>query len=175
MLFLNDILYVFDFIGFLFMFEQPCLARQSASIAGQGAVAAYHPVTGQYDGQGIASVRRADGPYRCRLAYAGRLLPVAAGLAIGDPGQSLPYPLLEGGTCEAEGELEALQSSGEIGGKLLDKGGEGGRVLVPVVGGEGAGVHKIDPGKRTLIEGQPQWTAGGNNDLVSHDGLPETR
>src|SRR6478609_79140 len=86
--------------------EQGLLALQAAAVAGQRAVGADHPVTGDDDRDRVAPVAGADDPRplprldvgveQRRVDPRGELA-VALGLAVGDLEQRSPDRLLQGG------------------------------------------------------------------------------
>jgi hypothetical protein len=86
--------------------EQRPLAVQTAAVPGQGAGRADHPMAGDDDRHGVATVRETDGPGCRRLADPGGQLAVGDGLAVRDLEQTGPDPPLEVRALEPEGEVE---------------------------------------------------------------------
>ena len=103
-----------------FQGQEEFLDMQAARIAGQAAVAADDPVTGNHHGQGIPAV---GGAYGSKSGGAADLpcdLPIGGCPAVRNIFQRLPYRQLESRTLWRQGQIEGGQASGEVGAELID-------------------------------------------------------
>jgi hypothetical protein len=103
-------------------------------------------VAGDDDGDRVAVIGPADGPHGGRLADRPRDLPVARGLAEGDPAERRPDLALERGPLGRQRQLEAGARPGEV---LLQL--QGGRAEAAVVP---AGAGARPGGVRIVVEVQ---------------------
>ncbi len=101
------------------MFEQPLLPPQTATIAGQMAIAAYHTMAGRDDGYGVLSIGGTHGPDRVGLAYLIGQVLVRNDSAVGNGQQLLPDQFLKIGAVEGQRQVKFLPLAGEIIGQLL--------------------------------------------------------
>ena len=75
--------------------QQPSLAVDACSVAGEGAVGADDTVAGNDDDDAVGSVCRSDGAHSSRCAHGLGLLPVRTGLAERDLQERIPRCSLE--------------------------------------------------------------------------------
>ena len=96
------------------MIKEPALARQSAAVAREVAVACYDAVAGDHDRQVVHPIRAPDRARSASRADRCRLLPVASRLAEGDLPQVVPRPALEDAALWCERNLECLARPAEV-------------------------------------------------------------
>ena len=84
-------------IFLFFQFQKILLHLHAIGVAGELAGAAYHPVAGLKDGDGVAVAGTAHGTAGLGSANSGGQLAVGAGLTVGDLVHLGPDGLLEGG------------------------------------------------------------------------------
>ena len=122
-------------------------------------------MTGDDDGQRIATIGGAHGAHGLGVADGLGNIGIAAGLAIGDPGQRLPHPQLKLGAVLGEGQVKCVALSGKVGAELLGIGGQRLRIGLPVVLDLERmwAVAKIDLAQTALIDDQQQGTARGRD------------
>src|SRR5437763_13215933 len=94
--------------------EQPALGLDAAAEAGERAVAADDAVARHDDGDGIGSVRGADGAHGVGMPDVARDGAVHRGRAVRDGAQAAPHALLKGGAVDREREVEVAQLAGEV-------------------------------------------------------------
>src|SRR5690606_20604310 len=83
------------------------------------AAGADHPVAGNDDGNGVAAVGQAHGPYRGGVADKQGDVLVAAVFAMGNGLQGPPDALLEGRAPRRQGQVELAQAAVEISPQLV--------------------------------------------------------
>src|SRR5690349_3842541 len=85
--------------------QKLALAVQSACVAAQRSVGAYHAVTWDNDRDRVRPIGGADRTYRVGLAYGARNIGVAPGLAERNAAEFPPHGFLEGGTPNIDRQL----------------------------------------------------------------------
>src|SRR5579859_965587 len=96
------------------MREQPFFALQAAAEARQRAVGTDDAMTGNDDGNGIASIREADGARAVGIANALGELTIAPGFAEGYFCELAPHPLLKFAALHFQGQIEFAPSARKI-------------------------------------------------------------
>jgi len=95
--------------------DQPPLALQPSSVAGERTVGSYHAMTGDDDADRIGSIGQSYGAHGRRFSQSKSEFAVANGLSCRDGTQRLPDVLLEGGSLRGYGEgIDSLNISIEI-------------------------------------------------------------
>ena len=102
------------------MAQEPLFAPEAAAVAGElrAGAAADDAVAGDDDGDGVAAVGGADGAHGLGVVDGVGDGLVAGGVAVADAEKLLPDLALERGAVQGQGQIEAAQVTGEIGGQL---------------------------------------------------------
>ncbi len=130
-------------------------------------------MAGDDDRERIAAIRRAHCPHRIGFADGASDIAVAAGLAVGDVAQRLPYRLLKGGATGGKGQGEALQATGKIGVKFGEEGSQRFVILLPAthIGQCPQARHKVHVHQTGFIDGDQQIAAAGRQNIVADHGV----